>query len=63
MNSTEYQMYDLGRQAREAGFETCSCNLISRYKIGFWMAGWHDKDMEMGNSKYFDNKGNRVYEE
>ena len=41
-------MYDLGRQAREAGYETTSCNLTEPVRRSWWLAGWHDKDIEMG---------------
>ncbi len=40
--------YSLGRQARQAGYTKESCNLMSG-DVGrsFWLAGWHDMDMEM----------------
>lgn len=47
MNQKQSQMYDLGRQARIAGFGIESCNL-SHYdhNRAWWVAGWHDEDME-----------------
>lgn len=53
MNSSESSMYDLGRQARRAGFETIACNVNNPVRKGFWLAGWHDEDIEMGNVRYF----------
>lgn len=41
-------MYDLGRQAREAGFQTLACNVIDPAARSWWLAGWHDLDMEKG---------------
>lgn len=41
------QMYDLGRQARKAGYPIESCNVESfTSKRSAWLAGWHDEDME-----------------
>lgn len=42
------QMYDLGRQAREAGFKPESCNVCNPIKRSWWLAGWHDLDIEKG---------------
>jgi len=48
MHAVESQMYDLGRQARKAGFPIEACNLSkSDYKRSWWVAGWHDEDMEL----------------
>ena len=41
-------MYDLGRQAREAGFQTFACNVNDPVSKAWWLAGWHDLDMEKG---------------
>jgi ribosome modulation factor len=46
MNAAESQMYDLGRQARQAGYERGACNVRDPIKRSFWLAGWHDQDME-----------------
>jgi len=46
------QMYDLGRQAREAGFETISCNVRDPVKRAWWLAGWHDLDIEKGVKRF-----------
>jgi len=49
-------MYDLGRQARHAGFKTEACNL-SIYDVGraWWLAGWHDTDYDLGIRIYTKN--------
>lgn len=48
MNSREAQQYDLGRQARKGGYSTDACNITAdNYLRGWWLAGWHDQDMEM----------------
>ena len=54
MNANESQMYNLGRQAHEAGFGIESCNL-SEYdpRRAFWIAGWIDRDIESGNRRYW----------
>lgn len=49
-------MYDLGRQAREADFETLSCNVRDPVKKSWWLAGWHDLDIEKGNTVYQDKR-------
>lgn len=41
-------MYDLGRQARESGFQTFACNVNDPVGKAWWLAGWHDLDMEKG---------------
>lgn len=47
MTPIESQMYDLGRQARMAGFPIEACNLSKTdKKRSWWVAGWHDEDME-----------------
>jgi len=59
MNAQESQMYNLGRQAREADYKTESCNLA--HSNGFrawWLAGWHDLDFEKGNRMY--KSGERI---
>lgn len=47
MTSDESRMYDLGRQARAAGYQTTACNLRKDNPLRcWWIAGWHDEDME-----------------
>jgi len=42
------QMMDLGRQARDKGFGVGACNLgITDVARSFWLAGWHDRDIEI----------------
>lgn len=60
MNSGKSAMYDLGRQARRAGFETFACNVNNAVTKYFWLAGWHDEDIEMGNQKFFQASRTRV---
>lgn len=48
MNQIESQMYDLGRQARRAGFPIESCNLSKLdWKRSWWVAGFIDEDIEL----------------
>jgi len=54
-NREESAMYDLGRQAREHDFQTVSCNVRDRVKRSWWLAGWHDLDIEKGVNKFFDD--------
>jgi ribosome modulation factor len=52
MNADESQQYDLGRQARTAGFSKTACNLPTlTVKRACWLAGWHDADMELLTSE------------
>lgn len=46
-------MYDLGRQAREAEFGLGHCNVRDPIKRSWWLAGWHDLDIEKGSTRYF----------
>lgn len=47
MTAIESQMYDLGRQANRAGYPTTTCNLrLHDPNRAWWLAGWHDEDME-----------------
>ena len=51
MDAPEYlAQYNLGRQARAAGYHKNACNIpASRMaKRSWWLAGWHDEDMEIG---------------
>jgi ribosome modulation factor len=48
MTAIESQQYDLGRQARRAGYPKDACNLMMMNPLrSWWLAGWHDEDMEM----------------
>lgn len=49
MNAMESRFYDLGRQARQFNFGREVCNLprTERVKRGWWLAGWHDEDMNI----------------
>ena len=52
MKPEDSQQYDLGRQARIAGFSATACNLpVVSVKRAWWLAGWHDADVELLNSK------------
>lgn len=47
MSADQSRMYDLGRQANKAGYNTACCNLsISDPLRAWWLAGWHDNDIE-----------------
>ena len=43
-------MYALGRQAHAAGYQTIHCNVRDAVARSWWLAGWHDADIEAGNS-------------
>ena len=45
-NREESATYDPGRQARERDFQTVSCNVRDRVNRAWWLAGWHDSQME-----------------
>jgi hypothetical protein len=48
MSPDESRYYDLGRQAREADFEISACNMSKAAPLrAWWVAGWHDRDMEI----------------
>ena len=49
----ESAMYSLGRQARERNFKTVSCNVGDKVKRAWWLAGWHDLDIEKGCQSFF----------
>jgi len=59
----ESAMYDLGRQAREADYETYSCNVRCPVKRSWWLAGWHDLDIEKGVNKFFDDANRPAIED
>jgi ribosome modulation factor len=43
-------MYQLGREAHAAGYQTIQCDVRDPVERSFWLAGWHDADIEAGNS-------------
>lgn len=48
MNSSEQQAYDLGRQARISEYAISACNISASSPMrSWWIAGWHDADMEL----------------
>lgn len=52
MKPEDFQQYDLGRQARIARFPKTACNLpVVSVKRAWWLAGWHDADVELLNSE------------
>lgn len=55
MNPTESQQYNLGQQAHEHGYraEDCPLPVLLIHRRAFWLGGWHDRDMEQGNRRYF----------
>jgi hypothetical protein len=49
----EEQTYQIGRKARIANLPLSSCNLHSTDpEKCWWVAGWHDQDMEFGVRVY-----------
>lgn len=57
MDAPEYlAQYNLGRQARAAGYYKSACNIpASRMaKRSWWLAGWHDEDIETEARKNHD---------
>lgn len=42
-------MYRMGREARAQGYGRDACNIPRTRAVnrGWWLAGYHDKDMEM----------------
>lgn len=51
MSDSEYSMYRLGREARRFGYGRNACNLPTTRRVQrcWWLAGWHDEDMELEN--------------
>jgi len=43
-------MYLSGRQAHAAGYQTIQCDVRDPIERSYWLAGWHDADIEAGNS-------------
>jgi ribosome modulation factor len=54
MTSRETVYYDQGRQAHADGLAPESCRISDQAKKAFWLAGWHDADIESGNNRYFN---------
>ncbi len=51
LSHLQFQFYSLGRQARAAGYPKTSCNICGvNEKLGAWMSGFHDQDMEMAGT-------------
>jgi len=42
-------MYKLGREARRFGYGREACNLPKTRRVAkaWWLAGWHDEDMQI----------------
>lgn len=51
-HTEEQELYELGRQARTAGLERnrCPYGIANGVRRGWWLAGWHDADMERAQS-------------
>ncbi len=48
----ESQMYNLGQQARQSDYAITSCNLSLYNPVrAWWIAGYHDADVEIRNAK------------
>lgn len=50
MTPSESRNYNLGREARRFGYGRDACNLRGvdqRIARGWWMAGYHDEDMDI----------------
>jgi hypothetical protein len=43
-------MYQLGREAYAAGYKTIHCDVRDAVARSWWLAGFHDADIEAGNS-------------
>jgi ribosome modulation factor len=43
-------MYQSGKQAHAAGYKTIHCDVRDPIARSWWLAGWHDADIEAGNS-------------
>jgi ribosome modulation factor len=43
-------MYQIGREAHAAGYKTIHCDVRDPIARSWWLAGWHDADIEAGNS-------------
>jgi len=43
-------MYQLGREAHAAGYQIIHCNVRDAVARSWWLAGWHDADIEAVNS-------------
>jgi ribosome modulation factor len=51
-SAEERDLYELGRQARTAGLERnrCPYGMTNALRRSWWLAGWHDADMEQAQS-------------
>jgi hypothetical protein len=48
LTAEQSKYYDLGRQARVAGYSSSACNMSTANKMrGWWMAGYWDTDSEL----------------
>lgn len=46
-------LYYAGRKARHEGSGLDECDILDPVRRTWWLAGWHDLDMEKGNARYF----------
>ena len=52
MTSEQLVIYGEGRGARVNGRGTEYCRHRCPVKKSFWLAGWHDQDMELGVRRF-----------
>lgn len=52
MNKAETISYQAGRESRDSKRDLISCPETCPIKRAFWLAGWHDRDMESGKVRY-----------
>lgn len=52
MNPAQEAAYRQGRAAREAGRLKEPPPDLDAVKRGFWLAGWHDRDIEFGEKRW-----------
>ena len=50
MNITEEKCYHMGRAAHTQGLPITACDVVKAHHAAWWKAGWHDADIEAGNS-------------
>lgn len=63
MNRQEREKYEEGRAANRSGRLAGACpHLDGTEDAAFYCAGWHDEDMERGNTRYFDNNRRAINE-
>ncbi len=43
------EIYEMGRRARRVGHRREACSIPARERVerAWWLAGWHDQDMEI----------------